>query len=359
MSKAKRLILVIDFDNDVGKLGVKTPVVGYEDVFRVANEYALTYPKDSDLNVLFASLKLHRDLNREGVSDVEVALIAGDSGSFTKAGIKVSKELDKVISLTNCNEAIVVVDSAEDEFVLPIVQSKINIVGIERVVVEQLRGVEETYILLGRYLRKILEERRFSKVFLGLPGLLILVYALLSIMDLTAYATPAISLLLASFLLFKGFGVDEFISRWWRLSPVTRISLVLSALSMAMTGVMFYISLLSRNFRNDAHSIVVYAGNTLPYLIISFTPLIVARLTLRVIKRSIKVWRDLITLATFIVFYQLLSRITEILSAEPITSIQQVVLALNRYQVVSTFFMYVIVIMSISAVLYVVEKKIA
>lgn len=354
----RKLIIAVDFDNDVGRLGNKTPIVGYDAVFKVATEYALTNPQDSDLNVLFTALKLYHDLRKDISSgDIEVALVAGDNSSSTKAGIKVSKEVEEVLEITKCDEAIVVVDSVEDESVLPIIQSKVKVVGVERVVVEQLRGVEETYVLLGRYLRKVLEERRFSKLFLGLPGFLILTYSILNLMNLSIYATPVISLLLAAFLIFKGFGIDDTIVKWWRLSPITRISLVLSMLSVCMTSVIFYITLLSRNFSSDIQSIAFYIGNTLPYLIISFTPLIVARISLRIIRRSIRVWRDLMTLVVFIVFYQLLGRISEIVSMQELSDMRQVLSILTEYRVVSTFFLYIIIIMSVSAILYIVEKR--
>ncbi len=355
----RRLIIVVDFDNDVGRLGNKTPIIGYDAVFKVATEYALTNPQDSDLNVLFTALKLYHDLKKDVSSgDIEVALVAGDSSSSIRASIKVSKEVEDVLEVTKCNEAIVVVDSVEDESVLPIIQSKVKVVGVERVVVEQLRGVEETYVLLGRYLRKVLEERRFSKVFLGLPGFLILTYSILTLMNLSVYATPAISLLLAAFLIFKGFGIDDIVVKWWRLSPITRISLVLSILSIGMTSIIFYMTLLSRGFSSDIQSIAFYIGNTLPYIIISFMPLIVARITLRVIRRSIRVWRDLIMLVIFIVFYNLLSRISEIVAVQKLSDMRQVLSMLAEYRVVSTFFLYIIIIMSVSAILYIIEKRV-
>ncbi len=358
MSSSRKIaVIAIDFDNDVGKLGVETPVLGYENVLKVANEYALNSPQDSDINVIFTALKLYKELSKSGNSSVEVALVAGDESSSSRAGIKISGELDNVLGSTNVSEVIVVVDSVEDERVLPIIQSKANVVGVERVIVEQLRGVEETYVLLGRYLRKALEERRFSKFFLGFPGILLLIYSIFLMLNLVAYASPVISLLIAALLIFKGFGLDESVSKWWRMSPITRISLILTSISVAMTGVIFYISLASRNYSYDVGSAILYVSNTLPFFLLSLIPLIVGRLTLRVLRRSIKIWRDLIALVVLLIFYQFLTNILGILEALQPTDVQQIMIVLSEYKIASTLFTYIIVVMSVSAVLYIIEKK--
>lgn len=359
MSEVKKVILAIDFDNDVGKLGVETPIIGFNELLNVANEYALSYPQDSDLNVLFTALKLYRDLSKSSDSPLEVALISGDESSSTKAGMKISKELDYVIKATGAEEAIVVVDSAEDEMILPVIQSRVHVVAVERVVVEQLRGVEETYILLGRYIRKVLEERRFSRIFLGLPGVLIFTYSILVLTNSVTYASPIVLTLLSIFLILKGFGIDEIISRWWRLSPVTRVSLTLTLLSSVVTGVMLYMSLLSRNFRLDTASVAWYLSTVLPFLAISLTPLIVGRLAVRALRRSVKVWRDLMSLAVLIIFYQFFMRVLDIvLTAQPLESVEQVLNILNEYRVTHTFFIYVVIIMSVSIILYALEKRV-
>ncbi|MCS7107910.1 MAG: DUF373 family protein [Sulfolobales archaeon] len=358
MSSSKKIaIIAIDFDNDISKLGVNTPIVGYGNVLKVANDYALSSPQDSDLNVIFTALKLYNDLIKSGGSSAEVVLVAGDASSSSKAGIKISDELDRVLAGVGVSDVIVVVDSAEDEKVLPIIQSKVNVVGVERVIVEQLRGVEETYVLLGRYLRKILEERRFSKVFLGFPGILILIYSVFLMINLVTYVSPVISLLIAILLIFKGFGLDEAVSKWWRMSPITRISLILTTLSVAMTGVIFYISLASRGYNYDVNSIVLYLSNTVPFFLLSLIPLIVGRLTLRVLRRSIKIWRDLIALTLLLIFYQFLTRVLEVMSSLQPTDVQQVMIILNEYRITNMLFIYIIVIMSVSAILYIVEKK--
>ncbi|MEM1983485.1 MAG: DUF373 family protein [Sulfolobales archaeon] len=358
MSNSKKLaVIAIDFDNDVGRLGINTPIIGYDEVLKVANEYALSSPQDSDLNVIFTALKLYRDLSKSAQSLVEVALVAGHEGSSSKAGIKISNELDKVLSKINVNDVIVVVDSVEDEKVLPIIQSKVNVVGVERVIVEQLRGVEETYMLLGRYLRKVLEERRFSKIFLGFPGILILVYSVFLMINLVTYVSPAISLVIAILLIFKGFGLDEVVSKWWRMSPITRISLILTTISVVMTGVIFYITLASRGYNYDVNSTILYLSNTIPFFLLSLIPLIVGRLTLRVLRRSIKIWRDLIALILLLIFYQFLTRVFEIITSLQPTDVQQVMMILNEYRITNTLFIYIIVIMSVSAILYIVEKK--
>ncbi len=358
MSSSNRIaVIAVDFDNDVGKLGVKTPIIGYENVLRIANEYALSYPQDSDLNVIFTALKLYNDLSRSENPSVEVTLIAGDESSSSKAGIKISKELDDLLSLVKVNDVIVVVDSVEDEKVLPIIQSKVNVVGVERVIVEQLRGVEETYVLLGKYLRKVLEERRFSKIFLGFPGILIFIYSVFLTAGLVTYVSHVILVLIATLLIFKGFGFDEGVSKWWRMSPITRISLILTTISVTMIGIMFYMTLASINYKYDINSIILYVSNTVPFFLLSLIPLLVGRLTLRILRRSIRIWRDLIALAVLLIFHKFITGILDAMKALQPTDIQQVMMILSEYNTISTLFSYIIIVMSVSAVLYIIEKK--
>ncbi|MEM0223784.1 MAG: DUF373 family protein, partial [Thermofilum sp.] len=61
--EGKLLVLCVDRDNDIGTtLGVQTPILGEEALTRVAIEFALRRPEDSDANAIFAALQTLRDL---------------------------------------------------------------------------------------------------------------------------------------------------------------------------------------------------------------------------------------------------------------------------------------------------------
>ncbi len=355
-SRELRLVLAVDFDNDLSKVSAETPIVGREEVLRVAEKYALVNPQDSDVNVLFTAVKILDELRSSG-TDAEVAVVTGDSSGGVKAAIKIRNQVEELVKKLNATDAVVVIDSAEDEAVIPVVQSVIPIAGIERVIVEQLRSVEETYILIGRYLKKILEERRFSKLFLGLPGLLILSYIIVGLTPYSSYATTVVLTVLALFLLFKGFGIDEEVSKWWRASPISRLSLVLTLLALGIALAVSYITLVSYGFSTEPHAIAFYIQNTTPYFLVSAVPLIAGRMALRILRRSIRVWRDIVSLAVLGVIYVFFDRISSTILSIPEYSLRTVIQLIHQNYIIQSFVIYLVAIMGISIIMYAIEKK--
>ena len=69
------------------------------------------------------------------------------------------------------NGAVIVSDGEDDESVIPIIQNVLPIVSVRRVVMRVSRSVEYSYAVLGRYLRAIVFDTRYSKFFLGVPGI--------------------------------------------------------------------------------------------------------------------------------------------------------------------------------------------
>jgi len=225
------IILCVDRDNDVGEVaGLRTPIVGEKALERAAVEFAAKRPEDSDINAIFAALKLYRELREQGVAgDVEVALIAGHKDEGVKADMRISEELDMVLSSKKFDAAVLVSDGPTDELVLPLVQSKIPVLSVQRVVVQQSRGVEESFMLFIRYVRKLFEEEKYKKYALGVPGGLITMYVLLSLL-MPGYVWPLLVAALGLALLVKGFSLDEYVVRTYRTSPILLTALVASAL---------------------------------------------------------------------------------------------------------------------------------
>jgi uncharacterized membrane protein len=62
----------------------------------------------------------------------------------------------------------------------------------------------------------IMENPRYSRIALGLPGLLLLILGILSIFNLAHYYLLAFILVLGVYMLFKGFGVDKALRTFYR-----------------------------------------------------------------------------------------------------------------------------------------------
>src|SRR5690349_5544656 len=140
----KSVVFCIDRDNDVGeKAGVKGPIIGRKDNLAAAMRLALADPEDTDLNTIFMAVKIHDQMRRDG-RDVEVVTLLGDRDVGLTSDEKISHQIDAVQQVLKAESAVIVTDGAEDEFVLPLIQSRMKIISINRVVVKSLPTGKET-----------------------------------------------------------------------------------------------------------------------------------------------------------------------------------------------------------------------
>jgi putative membrane protein len=354
MDGRKILIVAVDYDDDVSKAGVKTPLLGYPEVLDAALKFGTYFPDDSDLNVLFHALYLHNDLKSRGY-EVEVAVISGHPESHVEAGRRLIEQINYVSSTAKCSDVVLVLDSVEDELVIPVIQGRVNIISVERVVVEQLRGVEETYVLLGKYIRKALEEPRFSRVFLGLPGFLLLLYVLISVTPYYIHAWEVTLAALGVFLIVKGFHIPEAILRRWRSSSIYRVTGVLSLISIA-AGVAFTIgAVVSRDFSVDPRSLSTYIKTALPFVSLALAVLYSGRLATKVLRRSIRVWRDVVAISAVVLIATYISNLANTISTYPSLD---VLVILYDLQVVNTFAILMLTLVIVYVIMSYVERQV-
>ncbi|MCS7099985.1 MAG: DUF373 family protein [Sulfolobales archaeon] len=330
----KVLVLAVDYDDDISKAGVTTPVVGYSNLVDAALKFGSVFPDDSDLNVLFHALHLYKEL-KEGEYEPEVALISGSSESHVEAGRKLRDQLSFVLKQVNVGDVVLVLDSVEDELVIPVVQNQANLIAIERVVVEQLRGIEETYVLIGKYLRKAIEDPKYSKIFFGLPGLLFLVYALISASPYAKYAWEITLVFLGIFMILKGFHVPEFISKKWYSSSIYRVTAVLSLASISIGTAFLVGALVARNFSADLRSISTYVKTFLPFLTLSLVVLHTGRLTSRLLRRSLRAWRDVVAVLFIVAVSLYVNNVVDIVMNYPELDILAILYDLKVINVVA------------------------
>ena len=125
MAERRTLVLSVDRDDDIGyKAGLEGPVVGRDACIAAANALALVDPEDSDVNAIFQAVKVADGL-AANCEAVEVAIVAGDHLHMIEGDRKIARDLERVIARTGATECILVTDGAEDDFVLPIIQSRI------------------------------------------------------------------------------------------------------------------------------------------------------------------------------------------------------------------------------------------
>ncbi len=156
----KILVLAVDRDDDFGaKGGVTTPVVGVERCKEAATALGMADPEDSDMNALFAAIKVCLDLRAEG-TEAEVALICGDSKVGIKSDMAISEEFETVKKRVKPEGLILVGDGAEDEYIYPLI-SGVKVISTKRVYVKQAPGLEGSLYILTKMLADPDKRRRF------------------------------------------------------------------------------------------------------------------------------------------------------------------------------------------------------
>jgi putative membrane protein len=199
------LVLCVDRDDDIGyKAGVVSPVVGREACLGAATALALKDPEDSDVNAIFMGLRVYDSLIERGET-AHVAILAGDHMHMLEGDRKIAASLEDVIRTTGATSCILISDGAEDEFVMPIIQSRVPVSSVQRVIVSQMPNLESSYYTI----KKLLDDPKVARVFLVPLGLAMLLFATAYLMGYPEGAAIIVVGVIGVYLLFKGFGVDE------------------------------------------------------------------------------------------------------------------------------------------------------
>ncbi|HJJ29000.1 MAG TPA: DUF373 family protein [Methanocorpusculum sp.] len=202
----RTLILCIDRDDDIGyKAKVDSPCVGRDSCLAAATALGIADPEDSDTNAIFQTIKTYDDLLAKG-EDVEIALLAGNHTNMLAGDRRIGEHLDKIVEEHAIEDCLLISDGAEDEYVLPIIQSRIKVASIVRVTIKQLPDMESKFYIV----KKLLDDPKIAKGFLVPLGAILILFAVL------AFIVPALNAILivlgviGIYIIFKGFGIADY-----------------------------------------------------------------------------------------------------------------------------------------------------
>jgi putative membrane protein len=240
----KTLILCIDGDNDIGmKAKITTPVVGRQTNLESATSLAISDPEEADANAMFGAIKLYDQLAKQYTDEsFEVATIAGSNVGGVEADRNMVKELSDVLKEFQATGVILVTDGFSDEELVPIIQSRIPITSIHHVVVKHSERIEETYAVIFRYMKMLIEDPYYSKVSLGVPGILLLIFGFLVASNQVENAGMVMAIVMGIILMLKGFGWDQRIAELRpRLPPPERW---INIVSTGLGGIVFLVGVI-------------------------------------------------------------------------------------------------------------------
>ncbi len=320
----KLLVICVDRDNDLGeKTGISTPVIGRDACIEAAQRLALEDPEDADSNSIFAAIKTYEDLISKGYQ-VEVATIAGVKSRGVQADEKILLETKILLEKFQANGAVIVSDGEDDESVIPVIQNVLPIVSVQRVVMKVSRTVEYSYAVFGKYLKMIVYDSKYSKFFLGVPGILLLIGGIATVIGYTAEIFALLLSILGITLLIRGFDVDRIWSNWSKPTPTgfirifTMVTGILIILSSVPSGINAIDSKIIESnglveILTNQIAIGQYVAGSLPILWIGLGAIFAGTLLSNWIRGVPKQISDILRIVVLISLYPLITQFTNIM----------------------------------------------
>jgi putative membrane protein len=200
-----RLVVCIDRDDDLGrKAGVSGPVVGRAPVLDAAVRLGTVDPEDSDTNAIFAAVSLLDELRGAG-EECEVCILTGSPKVGVLSDRRVADQFDHVLAEVRASSAYLVSDGAEDEYLFPILASRVRVDGVRRVYVRQSASIESTYYTLVRALK---DPKLRAKTILPF-ALVLLILGIAAAGGVLLWGVIGLAIVLGVYLIFWTFDIDE------------------------------------------------------------------------------------------------------------------------------------------------------
>ncbi|HSB56978.1 MAG TPA: DUF373 family protein [Nitrosopumilaceae archaeon] len=328
-TKTSRLLVIcVDRDDDIGKkAGVSTPVVGRNACIEAAQRLALEDPEDADSNSIFAAVKTYEDLVSKGYQ-AEVIVVAGTENKGVQADEKIVLQVRAVIEKFSANGAVIVSDGEDDESVIPIIQNVLPIVSVRRVVMRVSRSVEYSYAVLGRYLRAVVFDTRYSKFFLGVPGMLLVIGGIASILGITKEISAILLSILGGAFLIRAFDVDRTWSHWTKPTPAgfIRIFTLVAGVLLMLVSIPNGISAINPSLiqqQSDVLSIVtnklvvgLFISGALPFLWMGIGCIFGGSLLSSWFKGSLRSVTDVLRIIVLVALYPIVVQFTNIMTKD-------------------------------------------
>lgn len=260
---SKVLVLCIDRDDDIGtKGGIETPIVGRDACINAGTRLAIEDPEDADSNAIFGAVKHYEELVSKGYI-VEVAVVAGKFNRGVEADEKISLEVKSILEKYHADGAVIVSDGEDDETVLPVIQSRVPVISVQRVIIRHSRSVEYSYAIFGRYLKMLFYDPHYSKFFLGVPGALLAASALAVVFNATRELTAIILAILGGAFIVRAFDIDKTVGSFGRLTPTSFIKIfsVIAGVLIILAAIANGVSSIPANMLRPDMGVLDVLGN--------------------------------------------------------------------------------------------------
>src|SRR5579862_9140932 len=236
---SRTLLICIDRDDDVGvKSGVKTPIVGRDACVAAATKLSISDPEEADANAIFAAVKEYDNLLSKG-EFCEVIVVSGLFERGVLADKKIRNQVASILKGYPADGAVIISDGAEGEELVPVIQSLVPIISVRKVVIKHSKSVEESYAVLGRYLRMLVFDPRYARYALGVPGIIFVALVLTSIYFPKADTPLILVVFIGIVFIIRGFDIDRKIEQIGKLSATgyLRLFSVFASVLVVLVGI--------------------------------------------------------------------------------------------------------------------------
>jgi len=322
------LVICVDRDNDVGKkAGISTPVVGRDACIEAAQRLALEDPEDADSNAIFSAIKTYEDLVSSGYK-AQVITVAGVESRNVQGDEKIASEIKLVLKKFSADGAVIVSDGEDDEMVIPIIQNVIPVVSVQRVVMKVSRTIEHSYAVFGKFLKMVVYDPRYSKFFLGVPGILLLIGGIGVLTGYTAEIFAVLVGILGGAFLIRAFDIDKAWSNWAKPTPegfirlftlITGLILIAGSIPAGITNVgteNLSTDLGIFNIITDKVVIGQFVSGMVPFLWIGIGTIFVGILFNNWLNRKLRHISDILRVIVLVSLYPTVYQFTNILIYE-------------------------------------------
>jgi len=324
----KLLVICIDRDDDLGrKTGIPTPVVGRDACIEAAQRLALEDPEDADSNSIFFAIKTYEDLVSKGYK-AQVVTVTGVENRGVQADEKVASEIRSVLKKFSANGAVIVSDGEDDEMVIPVIQNIIPVISVQRVVMQVSRTIEHSYAVFGKFLKLVMYNPKYSKFFLGVPGILLLIGGIGAVTGYNAEIFAVLISILGGAFLIRAFDIDKAWVNWAKPTPegFTRMFTLITGLILIAASVPAGIASVSAVYTSGnveianllTNEIVVgqFVSGMIPFLWIGLGTIFVGILFSNWLNRKLRHISDILRLVVLVALYPTVHQFTNILMYE-------------------------------------------
>jgi len=324
----KLLVICIDRDDDLGrKTGIPTPVVGRDACIEAAQRLALEDPEDADSNSIFFAVKTYEDLVSKGY-EAQVITVTGVENRGVQADEKVASEIKLVLKKFSANGAVIVSDGEDDEMVIPVIQNVIPVISVQRVVMQVSRTIEHSYAVFGKFLKLVMYNPKYSKFFLGVPGILLLIGGIGAVTGYNVEIFAVLITILGGAFLIRAFDIDKAWTNWAKPTPegFTRMFTLITGLILIAASVPAGITTVSSVYTSGTVEITSLLGNEIvvgqfvsgmiPFLWIGLGTIFVGILFSNWLNRKLRHISDILRLIVLVALYPTVHQFTNILMYE-------------------------------------------